>query len=413
MLNQLKNPSLLRALRSPSFALLWGGQTCSRLGDYLYEIGLAWWVLETTGSATAMAAVLAFAFGPMVLLGLIGGVAVDRYSRLHIMLLADIIRGGTALLVALLAFTGRLELWHVYGLSLVFGLAEAFFHPAYSATVPDLVPEEDLSSANSLTSLSIQLGRIAGPGLGALIIGLMGTEAIFLINGTTFGIAAVLLIPLVKRKEVGAASLHKPTPDADFLASLKEGVRYVWAVPWLWRSIIIFTLTNIMLGGPYRVSLPMLVDEMGSGINVLGFLTGLFAAGYILGGLVLGSKAQIRNRGMMIFGGVAMAGFMLFLYGFPIGIVGLAVAALLNGAALEVSGLAWMNSMQELIPREKLGRVISIDTLGSMALMPLGYGVAGWATDLYGPMLIFAIGGGLTACIGLMAYCHPTIRQLN
>lgn len=417
MLNQMKNLSLLRALRTRTFALLWSGQSCSRLGDYMYEIGLAWWVLETTGSATTMATVLTLTFAPMVIFGLIGGVAVDRYSRLHIMLVTDLVRGTTALLVALLALTGRLELWHVYGLSLVFGAVEAFFHPAYAATVPELVPEEDLPSANGLTSLSIQVGRIAGPALAALVIALVGTDAIFLINAITFGVASVLLIPLVRRYapnwQQNQLATMDVTEESNPLTALKEGMRYVVNVPWLWRSIIAFTLINITLLGPYRVSLPLLVEEMGSGVQMLGLLTGLFAIGYIVGGIVLGSKSQLGNRRRLLFGGVAMAGLMLCLFGFPIGIIGLGIAALVNGAALEVGAQAWINALQELIPREKLGRVVSIDFLGSMALMPIGYGIAGWATDLLGPAWVFALGGSFTVLIALTAYVHPAIRRLS
>lgn len=413
----MKHFSLLRALRTPAFALLWSGQTCSRLGDYMYEIGLAWWVLETTGSATAMATVLALTFGPMVIFGLVGGVAVDRYSRLHIMLYTDLVRGATTLLVAFLAYTGRLELWHVYVLSVVFGAVEAIFHPAYMATVPDLVAEEDLPSANALTSLSVQVGRISGPGLGAFVIALVDTNAIFLINAITFGVATVLLIPLVRRRAPSRQQIqlskHGTTADSNPLAALKEGVHYVMQVPWLWRSIIIFALVNITLQGPYRVSMPLLIEQMGRGVQTLGILTGLFAAGYIMGGIALGSQSQLGNRRRLLFGGVAVAGLMLFLFGLPIGMIGLGIAALINGAALEVGVQAWINALQELIPRKKLGRVVSIDFLGSMALLPVGYGIAGWVTDLLGPSWVFALGGSLTVFIALGAYVHPAIRRLS
>ncbi|MEZ4673411.1 MAG: MFS transporter [Caldilineaceae bacterium] len=93
MTNWFLDRSLLRALRGRSFALLWGGQTLSRIGDFLYQIVLAWWVLQETSSATMMATVFIVAYTPTILFGLIGGVAVDRYPRLRIMLAADLLRG--------------------------------------------------------------------------------------------------------------------------------------------------------------------------------------------------------------------------------------------------------------------------------------------------------------------------------
>src|SRR5215212_2504662 len=105
--------SLFRALAHRPFALLWAGQTISRVGDFLYEIALAWWVLQKTGSAIAMAGVLIFSFTPMLLFLLIGGVAVDRYPRVKLMLASDLLRSGVSGTVALLAVLGLLEVWHI------------------------------------------------------------------------------------------------------------------------------------------------------------------------------------------------------------------------------------------------------------------------------------------------------------
>src|SRR5215216_6072299 len=95
--------NVLRSLRHRPFALLWSGQTISRLGDSLYRIALAWWVLEKTGSATAMGTVLICSFAPMLLFLLLGGVAVDRFPRVRVMLASDLLRGLVALTMALLA----------------------------------------------------------------------------------------------------------------------------------------------------------------------------------------------------------------------------------------------------------------------------------------------------------------------
>ena len=101
--------------------MLWSCQTVSRLGDSLFRIALAWWVLEKTGSATAMATVLVFSSVPMLIFLLIGGVVTDRFPRLRIMVLSDLFSGLVLTVVTLLAFTGRLEVWHIYIASIIFG----------------------------------------------------------------------------------------------------------------------------------------------------------------------------------------------------------------------------------------------------------------------------------------------------
>src|SRR5262249_46352379 len=128
---------------------------------------------------------------------LFGGVAVDRLPRGRVMLASDLLRGVLVLLVALLATTGGLELWHVFIASMLFGFVDAFFQPAYSALVPEVAPGEALPSANSLTSLSAQLTGIFGPMIGAGIVALGGTPAAFALDGLSFFFSAACLVPLL------------------------------------------------------------------------------------------------------------------------------------------------------------------------------------------------------------------------
>jgi len=146
--------NLFRALKHRPFALLWTGQTTSRLGDNLHRIALAWWVLEKTGSATAMGTVLVFSQIPTLIFLLIGGIVVDRFPRFRIMFLSDILSGLVVTFIAVFSWLNLLEIWHIYVASLLFGLVEAFFFPAYQSVIPQITPKEMLTSANSLNGLS-------------------------------------------------------------------------------------------------------------------------------------------------------------------------------------------------------------------------------------------------------------------
>ena len=99
----------------------------------------------------------------------------------------------------------------------------------------------------------------------------------------------------------------------------------------------------------------------------------------------------------------------------PLALLGgfLVIAALINGAALEMEQLAWTTTLQELVPNDKLGRVVSIDNMGSFALLPIGFAVAGWATEAYGAQVVFLVGGFFTALITGAALLIPTIRKLD
>ncbi|MFZ1629888.1 MAG: MFS transporter [Anaerolineae bacterium] len=404
--------ALFRALTHRSFALLWVGQTISRVGDHLYQVALAWWVLEKTGSALAMGTVLTFSMVPMLLFVLIGGVAVDRLPRVRLLLISDLGRGIAAAGVAWLALSGRLEIWHIYGASLLFGLADAFFQPAYLALVPELTPVSALTSANSLTSLSMQAGRIVGPALGAALVGLGGTTLAFAGNALSFFAAALLVLPLLRLSTAPAPSASQGVHG--IVRDLREGLAVVAGSPILWVTILLFSLTNITLAGPFAVALPFLVkDHLHGDVRTLGLLYAVFPIGYVLGGLWMGRYPRLRWRGLVSYGGAIVAGLGLAVLGANVPLVVILLAALINGAALEVFGLIWTNILQTVVPGDKLGRVASFDMLGSFMLLPIGYGLTGWATEALGPALVFIAGGLLTALITALGLLHPAVRRFD
>jgi DHA3 family tetracycline resistance protein-like MFS transporter len=404
--------SLFRALKHWPFALLWGGQSISRIGDFLYQIALAWWVLQKTGSPEAMGTVLIFSFGPMVLFLLIGGVAVDRLPRIPVLFLSDALRGGIVCMVAIAAYANRLQIWQVYLASLIFGFLDAFFQPAFTAVIPEITPADKLTSANSLNSLSFQFGRVVGPAIGSFLIGIGSTPLAFLVNGISFLVSAVLLLPLLGME----FDLPKATEPRGHnpLRDLREGFAVVFKSPWLWITILVLAVTNVTLSGPYSVSIPFLVDQNWHGdVNVLGLLYAIFPIGYIIGSVWFGRMAKIRHRGPIAYFATAIAGLGMIVIGLPLPLPFLMVAALMNGAALETFNLIWTNTMQEMVPPEKLGRVSSIDSLGSFGLLPIGFAIAGWATQHFGPAVVCIAGGLITAAVSLIGLMHPKINQLD
>ena len=231
-----------RALRSRPFALLWVGQTVSALGDGAFSIAIAWQVLVLTESATTMGEVLIAQSVPRLVFLLVGGVVADRLPRRLVLLWSD---GGRALAVLLIAGLGwlhLLQLWHLIGLALLFGLADAFFIPAYQSLPPQLVEAEDLASANSLVGLSRQVSTLAGPAFGASFVALAGPALAFAFDGLTFVVSALCLVamrvpaaPAPAAREEGPAARspagiagQKPRRGiVGLLADIPEGFAYV------------------------------------------------------------------------------------------------------------------------------------------------------------------------------------------
>lgn len=401
---------LLSALSHRSFALLWTGRTVSSLGDGIYLVALAWWVIETTGSAAANGVILIFATVPMLLLLLLGGVVVDRVPRRALLLASDLVRGLVVTLVAVLAWRHALAFWHLAALSAVFGAVRAFFFPAYTSILPQVTPREALPSANALTSLSVEATGILGPALGGLIVALGGIPLAFGLDGLSFFLSAacILAMPAVP------ALKRELTRRASALGDLREGLAAVLRSPWLWITIAVAGISNITLSGPLEAVLPLLVREhLGGGVGTYSLLNALSAVGAVIAAVGLGQAVKLRRRGLLTYGGWLVAAGALLALGLPIGLVGTGAAILVCGAGLATLNLVWANTLQELVPAELLGRVSSIDALGSYALLPVGYGLAGLAADRLGAAPVFVLGGAVSVALIALGLLHPGVRGVD
>ena len=422
---QSRSPTLLlRAFRRRDFTILVLARAISRAGDGIQTVAIAWLVLQLTGSAAAMGLVLTAQLVPTLALLLFGGAVADRWPKIPLMVGSDGIRAIVVGIAALLVATGSVTLPHLLVLGVVFGLVDAVFMPAWAALLPELVPPEDRSSANALASLTVRLAGVAGPAAGAALVAAGGTAAAFAVDGVSFVVSGALLAWLWfarRRAAQGAGHVapvtgepRSPSGRRRLVADIREGLAAVVATPWIGLTILAATITNISLDGPLQAALPLLVRRSyGGDVGVLGLYGSAVAVGAIVGAAVVGSRARLRGRWRLIYGwwvGFALATAAM---GLPIGVGGLVVAALVSGVGASVVGLAWTNALQDHVPDELRGRVFSLDYLGSTALLPVGYLVAGIASDAVGPSAVFLVGGLVSAVILAAMTMLPQIRVLD
>ena len=418
--------NVLRSLSHRSFALLWTGQTISRLGDSLYRIALSWWVLEKTGSAVAMGTVLIFSQIPLLLFLLIGGVVVDRLPRIRIMFISDVLSGLVITFVAVFSWLNLLEIWHIYVASIVFGFVEAFFFPAYQAVIPEITPSELLTSANSLNGLSQRLTGIVGPALGAALVAAGGTPLTFALDAFSFFVSALFVFPLLRLRldstqnpaDAGEAvnDAKSPVPSAlkQGFSDLLEGFRLVVRIPWIWITILLFGFINIMEAGPRAVALPFLIKEdLRADVGLLGLLGSASSLGFVVGMVWLGQYVRLHRRGLLAYLSILVSGSALLPFAFKLPIPVLVISMFISGMSTSVFALIWTHTLQEMVPGNMLGRVYSIDALGSFVLLPIGFALAGWGTDLLGAPMVFLIGGIGVIVLVLLGLSHPHIRNLD
>lgn len=417
-----------RALRSRSYALLWTGQTISALGDGAFMVALAWSVLILTGSATALAEVLIAQSVPRLLFLLIGGVVADRLPRRLILLWSDGGRAVVVLLIGVLFLLHLITLWHIVTLAVLFGIADAFFAPAYQAIPPQLVPPEDLPSANALTNVSRQASTFIGPALGALLVAVTNAGAAFAFDGLTFMISACCLLAMPAHRRIlgafpsavsaGETSVEEQLAShAGVLSEIGEGFTYLMSSSWLWVGTLIAAVGNVGFAA-LQVSLPQLVHHVyGEGVWLLGALLSATALGSMVASLVIGQMSTLRHRGIAAYLWITVASVALLALGLPLPhsvVVDASLSeAVVIGLGIGAFTVVYYTTLQELVPADKLGRVSSIDWLGSFALEPVGLAVVGILTDRWGPAPVFIWGGALNIALGAVALCIRGIRDVD
>jgi DHA3 family tetracycline resistance protein-like MFS transporter len=314
------------------------------------------------------------------------------------------------IVTAFLAFQQWLTLWEIFVMSAIFGAVEAFFYPAYIAVVPDLVPSEMLPAANSLRSISLQGAQLIGPAIGAAIIALGGTPLAFALDGLSFLISAACVIALPQ-----VPALRSPAEKEEgMLHDIRKGVSTVLHSPWLWVTLVIACVSTVFLSGPDGAALPLLVKErFGEQVGLYALLTTLSALGSIAAAFWLGHFKHLRRRGLLTYGAWLLASLMLLVVGLPLPVVGVGIAFFIQGASITTLGLAWVNTLQEFVPANLLGRVASIDQLASSGLLPIGYALAGLAADRLGASLVFVLGGAISAFVIALGLLHPAIRGVD
>ena len=214
--------------------------------------------------------------------------------------------------------------------------------------------------------------------------------------------------------EAAAAAAQPASVLSGFGAEFMEGVHVLRKLPWLWITILAFSLLNICYTGIVAVLVPWLFKiHHGLPPSLYGIAMAGTAVGAILAAVLFGSKRDWKLRGLVAYGGALLGGVALLLLSVITWVPGLVMAMVLEGFGMMMFMIIWEISLQELVPAESFGRVASLDMLGSFALLPVGYLVVGHLADTIGGIPTIAIFASVGIVILLTALCSPHIRRFN
>jgi len=400
---------ILQPLARRDYALLTGGSLISLLGDGFFFVALAWQVYEISNVPTALSLVgLAWTL-PLVIFVLLGGVFSDRYDRRWLMVGADLVRAAAIGLLGLLSVLGLLELWHVVALIAFVGLGDAFFNPASTAIVPDLLPDEQLPQANALQGLLRPLAvRLIGPALGGLVVAGVGSGTAFLIDAASFlaSAAAVVAISTRPRREVTDHGVRQT------LREVREGLVFVRATPWIWATLLSAMLSLLVWIGPQEVLLPFLVkNRLTLGPDALGGIFAVGGVGAILMAITVGQLGQPRLRVTIMFLSWSIGVLLIAGYGLMTELWHAMLLSALGAALFELGQIIWTTLLQQLVPRELLGRVSSLDWLVSVGLVPVSFALTGPVAGAIGPEWTMVAAGTVGALLMSALLFAPGVRD--
>ncbi len=372
--------------------------------------------MQATGSASLMGILMMASALPTVLLGPVGGTFADWYSRRMIIISADLLSGICVLALAILFFLNMPTDVTVIGVFLaviLLGIVKAFFQPAITAAIPDLVPANKVAAANSMTNFSVQASTLLGQGLGGILYRLVGAGTLFIVDGISYLMSAVsesfIDIPVGKRQKQRNFSQTLK----DFGGDTVAGLKYVLQRTGMRNLLFISSVFNFLLM-PIFVLLPFYVDlTIAKGVEWYGFLLAAISFGAVLGYIIAGSldvRGKERSRLIItaLFGvSVALAATSIIDNGCLALLVFLIVGILSGLINIYVVTIFQINT-----PTGLRGRVMSLVITLSGGIAPLGMMIGGLAGDLTNKNipLIYGFCGGLAAVFTLIAALNSEFR---
>ncbi len=381
------------------------GSVVSNVGTWMGRVGQDWLVLTqlTNHSAGALGIVTGLQFLPFILLAPFTGMIADRFSKRHVLFATQSFLGLSALVLAALTLSGHVQLWQVYLIAFLQGIATAVDNPARQSFVSEMVPKEKLTNAVALNSASFNLGRLVGPGVAGLVIAAFGTGWALAVNGLSFAFVLASLLSMRGRELT-------PAPPARGKGQIREGVAYVRSRPDIMLVMgLVFVLGTFGMNFQITTAL-MATTEFHRGPTEYGLLGSIMAVGSLGGALLAARRRSPRLRVLLI----ALGGFTISTF-----LGALAPTYVLFAVTLVPMGLAALTAMttanamvQLSVDPQMRGRVMALYMAVFMGGTPLGAPIIGWVGEVFGARWTIGI-GSVAVALSLVAVAVLLSRREN
>jgi DHA3 family macrolide efflux protein-like MFS transporter len=383
----------------PAFALICLGQTVSMFGSGLTSFAVGVWVYRTTGSVTQFALIAFCAVAPLTLLSPLSGALVDRWDRRWVMVASDAGAGAATVALALLFWTGRVELWSLCLATALSSVFRGLRFPALAASIPLMVGKDQLGRANGLLEVGNALSQLLAPLTAGLLVQTIQIRGVILLDFLTFCVAILSLLPVGVPNPPRERTERRP-----LLREAASGWIYIRERNGLLGVLALASVINFAIGLVQTLITPLVLSFASP--KVLGVVLSTAGSGMLLGGALMalwgGPRRQLRG----ILGFLALQGVALFLGGLRASAILIGASAFLYLLCLPIIVSCSQSIWQKKVPPEMLGRIFAIRQMTSAAALPIAYLLAGPLSDhVFEPLL--AAHGPLAGTLGRMIGVGP------
>ena len=389
------------AFQHRNYRIFFGGQAVSLVGTWMQQVAQAWLVLQLTGDPIWLGIVAAAQFIPVMILGLFAGVAADALPKRQTLVATQVVMMTLAIILAVLTFTGIVQVWMILVLAVMLGCANAVDMPVRQSFAIELVGREDVGNAVALNSAMFNGSRIIGPALAGLTIGAFGVAVAFAVNAVSFLAVIVALLMLDESSLRTPPRIARPGSAAQVVENLAEGLAYVRHTPLVLLAVLVVGGVATF-GMNFNVLMPAFAaDDLASGAAGYGFLMAASGVGALIAALGLAFRGKPRSSriatGAIILGIGSIAMAVISSYASAlilmvlIGYGGISMAATANA------------TIQLAVPDDLRGRVMSVYTTIFASSAPIGGLLMGAIASGFGPAMAIGIGGVLSGLVGVAA----------
>jgi len=392
-------------LKNRGFVSLWAGSAISELGGSFGTFCNSIIVYELTGSKLALGSMWLLYFIPSILLQLVSGPFIDKWSRKWIMIFSQWTRAFVFLVPLVALLVGGLDVWHIYVVQIIIGLVTPLYVPASQAITPTIVSKEQLPSANAYLDGTTRLMMFLAPVAGGIVIEYVGTNLTLLLVFILLTISGFLLLSV---KEQRTSIVIRTT----WLEQFTEGIRYFFqerTIVWLG---IFLSFVQFGVGVTMVINLPYITDILKGNYEDYGLFMAGFPLGYVIGSILVG-KMKFHSRRMLMLGALVVGGFTYIALGVIQTIALAIVVEMIAGMAMAFFTIHNITICQQAVPNHLMGKVMSVRLVIIRAAMPIGIVVGGVVSELWGIRPLYVLIGSIISVVSMIGIVFPYFKFID